>query len=259
MSSRSHLLVCASMLLSALSAHTPLSANPIAITHAVYIASEALTVEVGAEAAYIDGSFRFKSALKKGDFGEDSDIRITIPVWIPAKAPQGDTTVRSLLEVIELGESNKIEGPLASAWESAVGLKFTVAGRSIPIEVLRITDPMARKNRKYSPAARQHEGWILAFADVYFPPALLRGTPEIRIRYRQPLRKTKAGAEFLYLPEFGNLPKGATTTDLEKYAMKLQTKDGGTLAAGGVVIPSGHSARLPLAHHQPIKLLVTTP
>jgi hypothetical protein len=252
-----HVLCVAVTLLATVCAVTPAIANPIAITHDVYIASEALNVEVQAEAAYINGSFRFKSALKKGAFGENSDVSITIPVWIPAKASQGDTTVRRLLDVIKPGGYYQIEGPLVSAWESAVGLKFTIGRRPVPIRGLRITDPMARENRKYSPAAWLHEGWILAFADVDFSPTLLRGTPEIRIRYRQPLRKTKAGAEFLYLPEFHNLPEGTTTSDLERYAMKLQAGEGGPLTTGGIVIPSGHSARLPLAHHQPIKLMVT--
>ena len=259
MSSRSHLLLCALMILSALSVHAPLFANPIAITHAVYIASEALTVEVGAEAAYIDGSFRFKSALKKGDLGEDSEVAITVPVWIPAKASQADATVERLLEVIKSGDSYKLEGSVAASWESAVGLKFTIGGRPVPIYGLSISNPMARANRKYSPVAWQHEGWLLALARVGFRPELLRGSPEIRIRYRQPLRNTNSGAEFLYLPEFHHLPDGITTSNLEKYAMKLQAREGVSLSMGGVLIPTGHSARLPLSHHQPIKVLVTTP
>ncbi|RBP44440.1 hypothetical protein DES53_104260 [Roseimicrobium gellanilyticum] len=248
------------VLSAALSLRAPLTANPIAITHDVYIASEALHVKVDAEAAHIDGSFRFKSALKKGDFGEDSDVFISIPVWIPAKASQGDATVASLLKTLESADDHyKLEGPLRQAWSEAIGLKLTIGNRDVPIGNLRVSNPMSRSKRKYTSAAWRHEGWILSFADVGFSPALLRGSPEVHIRYRQPLRKTKAGAEFLYLPEFHDLPEGSTTKDLEKFAMKLQAQQGVSLAMGGVIIPAGHSARLPLSHQQPIKLLVTTP
>lgn len=257
---RPSLLLSAIMVLSAvLGWHAPLAANPVAITHQVYIASEELNVVVGADAAVIDGRFRFKSAVEKGGMGENADVSITVPVWIPAKASQGDATVGPFLKAMESGNYARLEGPMRQAWADAVGMTFTIGNREMPVRFLSISNPTSRSERKFTPVAEQHEGWLLASAQVEFPPALLRGSPEIRIRYRQPLRKTKAGAEFLYLPQFYHQPEGSTTKDLERFAMKLQAQQGVSLAMGGIIIPSGHSARLPLAHHQPIKLLVTTP
>ncbi|QIF03610.1 hypothetical protein [Roseimicrobium sp. ORNL1] len=255
---RPSLLLSALMVLSAvLGGHTPLAAN-IAPTHRVYISSEELEVTVGADAATIDGKFRFKPV--EGDLHESSSAGAGIPVWIPAKATQGDAGLVSLVKDLAPGDMHKLEGPLLKAWNETIGLKFIVGKQEVPVSVLRIFHPTSRFERKdTSKEWYQHEGWILAFAIVYCPPPLMHGSSEVRLRYRQPLRKTRAGAEFLYLPQFFHQPKGATTKDLDRFAMKLQAQQGVSLSMGGVVIPAGHSARLPLIDHQPIKVLVTTP
>ncbi|QIF03611.1 hypothetical protein [Roseimicrobium sp. ORNL1] len=254
---RPSLLLSAMMVLSAVfGGHTPLAAN-IAPTHKVYISSEELAVTVGADAATIDGQFRFKPA--ENDLHERSRAGAIIPVWIPVKATRGDTSLASLLKVQDDYSIHKLEGPLLDAWQETIGLKFIVGNREVPVNWLRIIRPTTRAERKDTPKEWQHEGWFLVLATIYCPPPLMHGSCEVRLRYRQPLRKTRAGAEFLYLPQFFHQPKGATTKDLDRFAMKLQAQQGVSLSMGGVVVPAGHSARLPLIDHQPIKVLVTTP
>jgi hypothetical protein len=243
------------MILSALSVHAPLAANS-GPTHKVYISSEELAVTVGADAATVDGQFQFKSARGAG---AKSSTFVAIPVWIPSKAVQGDTSLASILKRQDNNSFHKLEGPLLKAWEETIGLKFTVGDREVPVDMLRIVRPWLFTTSEGTPKAWLHDGWTLALAMIYCPAPLMQGSSEARLRYRQPLRKTRAGAEFLYLPQFYYQPQGATTTDLERFAMKLQAQQGVSLSIGGALLPAGHAATLPLIHHQPIKVLVTTP
>ena len=243
------------MILSTLSVHAPLSANS-GPTHKVYISSQELAVTVGTDAATVDGQFQFKSARGSG---AKSSTFVAIPVWIPIKAAQGNTSLASMVKVQDNNSFHKLEGPLLQAWEETIGLTFTVGNREVPVDMLRIVRPWSFTPSVGTPKAWLHEGWILALAMIYCPPPLMQGSSEARLHYRQPLRKTRAGAEFLYLPQFYYQPEGSTTTDLEKFAMKVQAQQGVSLSIGGVPLPAGQSATIPLIHHQPIKVLVTAP
>ncbi|QIF03609.1 hypothetical protein [Roseimicrobium sp. ORNL1] len=243
------------MILSVLSAHAPLAANS-APTHKVYISSEELAVTVGADAATVEGQFQFKSARGSG---AKSSTFVAIPVWIPFKAAQGNTSLVSMVKVQDNNSFHKLEGPLLKAWDETIGLKFTVGNQEVPVGMLRIVRPWSFTKSEGTPKAWLHDGWILALAMIYCPPPLMQGSSEARLRYRQPLRKTRGGAEFLYLPQFYYQPEGTTTTDLEKFAMKVQAQQGLSLSIGGALLPAGQSATLPLIHHQAIKVLVTAP
>jgi hypothetical protein len=235
------------------------AANPVIMTHPAYITSEELNVSLGADAALIDGRFRFQPDDKKGMPWEGTGVRVTIPIWIPAKSSQGDQTVAPLLDVISKGGLNQRDSAALNAWNSAIAFKFTIGNREVPVSEYSVYAPTTRYARKMIPDHWLHDGWIVVCVSVDFPPKLLRGSPEVRIRYRQPLRKTKAGSEFVYVPEFDDMPKNLNTKDLKQYAMILKPDTGVSAWLGSIPIPSGHSARLPLSHHQAIKVTVSVP
>lgn len=234
-------------------------ANPLMMTHPAYIASEELNVILTADAALIDGKFRFQPDNNKDTPGGRSPVRVMIPLWFPAKSSQVDQTTAPLLDAVARGDLHENPGRFRDAWKNATGFKFTIANREVSVSDFSVYAPTTRHARKSMPPYWQHDGWIVICASVYFSPEQLHGLPEVRIRYRQPLRKTKAGAEFLYVPEFHYMPEGANTANLQRYAMALKSDTGVSASLGSVPIPSGHSARLPLSHHQAIKVMVSVP
>lgn len=244
--------------LACISAIHHVGANPLVITHPAHITSEELKVVLDADAAVIDGAFRFQSTAQKGSPGEEADVRLMIPIWIPRKATQGDASVASMLDTFAKSSLNYVEGPVREVWNSAIAFKFTIGGREIPITTFSVFDPTSKHDRERLPDEFMHGDFLVICAWVDFPPKLLRGSPEVRLQYRQPLLKTKSGAEFLYVPVFQDTPKGFSTSDLKQYAMVLQSKTS-AVWLGDVKMSPGHSARLPLSHYQPIKVLVAAP
>jgi hypothetical protein len=238
--------------------HTPLVANPVVITHQVYIASEELTVNLTSDAALIDGKFHFISAAKKGSPGEDASVRLMVPIWIPRKASQGDATVATMLDTFSVSRLNLMEGRVREVWDSTIAFKLTIGGKEVPVERFSIFDPASKNDWERLPAPLLHKDFLVLCAWLDFSPKVLQGSPEVHITYRQPLRKVKAAAEFIYVPEFHHMPEEVTTADLKRYAMVLNSKTD-SVWFGDVKMQPGQTARLPLSHHQPIKLLVTSP
>lgn len=256
---RPSLLLSAMMVLSAaLGGHIPLAANPLVITHPAYIASEELTVTLTTDAAQIDGKFRFKSAAAKGSPEENASVRLMVPIWIPRKASQGDATVATMLDTFSLSSLNRMEGRTQEVWDSTIAFKLTISGKEIPVERFSIFDPASKNDWERLPAPLLHKDFLVLCAWLDFSPKLLQGSPEVHIKYRQPLRKGRSGSEFFYVPEFDDMPKEVTTADLKRYAMVLNSKTD-SVWLGDVKMLAGQTARLPLSHHQPIKVLVTPP
>lgn len=227
-------------------------ANPIVMTHPIFIASERLTVTMGADAAQIEGRFHFQSAAKPNDFGRDSDVRFEIPIWIPADAKHGDASISNFYKSFSTNQHNTLDETNRDAWNAAINLSFTVGKKTIPVSSFSTFDCSSKRAKMSIPDEWLRDGYSCILATVYFPSALLRRDPEVTITYRQPLRKTRNASEFYYVPDFDNLPEGIKTSSLDQYSMIMKNVAESRISLGTVLIPSGYSAILPLRHHEAI-------
>jgi len=79
----------------------------------------------------------------------------------------------------------------------------------------------------------------------------------LTITYRQPLLQAGGVGHFFYLPEFANLPKGASTADTNRYSITIAAKPGCSLVMSSgdqnLAIEAGQSVTLSPRHHQAIR------
>jgi hypothetical protein len=247
MSRRSSFLFCELLLATGLTLVASSMANPIPAPPLTYIAAEKLEVVAGVDAAEIKGVFQFRSDASKGSV---SDMGIEIPVWIPAKGQHGDATVRRFLNAYPSEGYYKFESVDRTVWDAAIGLRFRVGKKDVPLSWFRIFQPKVD-----SPWYRK--GWSCVVVMVYVPADLLaarifRGVPDCTITYRQPLLKGSGSSEFFYVPMFDHLPEGASTVSVKRYAAHLKNGAGSVLRFGSTSLGSGESLLLPLVHRQPI-------
>jgi hypothetical protein len=228
--------------------------NPLILTHPAYMSSERLAVKVRDDAAEIDGRFHFRSlaASLKQHPGVGSEVGLSVSIWVPRDPKEADTATAALLRQCEDDSHDLLNDENRALWDAAIGLKITVGRRPVKIERFSIGKPdwLGRRAPPRDPWSRK--GFCCITVTAYFPPAWLAGDPEIRVQYRQGLRRTGHRSEFHYVPEFWQMPKDRTTRDLSQYAMHLSNGSSQNGSLGSASVPAGYSLVLPLAHHQPI-------
>lgn len=220
------------------------------------MSAERLEVKMVEGAAEIDGRFHFRSLAVKGHMGESSDVGFAVPIWVPSEAKYADARTAALLRTCSVSELNWLKGEKQAAWDDAVGLKINVGKHALKIDAYAVWDPRGDKNKPYVENAWLRKGYYCLLVRVHFRPEWLAGNPEIRVRYRQGLRLTRAGGEFHYVPTFEPMPPTQTTQDLDRYAMHVLNTTAWPISLGTVSLPSGSRAVLPLAHHVPVELVV---
>lgn len=228
--------------------------NPIIITHPCYMSSEHLEVKLLGDVAEIDGRFHFRSTAKKNDPSAAASVYFQVPIWVPCDPGHADDATAALLRSCAVSSLNWLNDDNRAAWDSAVGLKITVGKRPLKIDTFAVFDPRSKEDQKRLPAEWLRKGFYCITARVDFQPEWLSSNPEIRVQYRQGLRRTSDGCEFYYVPEFWQMPADQTTRDLNKYAMHLWNGSGTGATLGTVRLPVGYSAILPLSHHEPVTI-----
>lgn len=226
--------------------------NPLIETHPAYISSEKLNVTLHSEFAEIDGRFHFRSTAKKNDPAAEAHVHFTVLIWVPSDPKQADDITGSLLRSFLVDKLNWLKDDNRAAWDAAVGLKVSVGERPLEIETYGVLNPRSKGDREMVPRPWIRDGYYLITARVDFQPDWLAENPEIRVQYRQGLRRYSSGKEFHYVPVFLHLPKDQTTEDLSRYAMHLVNSANMPASLGTSKIPTGYSAILPLAHHEAI-------
>jgi hypothetical protein len=228
------------------------------MTHPAYMSSERLEVKVIGDAAEIDGRFHFRSTATKGNPSATANVYFEVPIWVPCDPKDADAATVALLHSCSVSSLNWLKDDNRAAWDSAIGLKITVGKRVLKIDTFAVFDPRSKEDRKRLPDQWFRKGFYCITASVDFQPDWLAADPEIRVQYRQGLRRTSNGKEFHYVPVFWHLPIDRTTCDLSQYAMHFLNGSDLTATLGTVRVPAGYSLILPLAHHEPITIALKT-
>ena len=230
------------------------SGNPIILTHPAYMSSERLEVKLLGDSAEVDGKFHFRSTAKKGEPSATASVYFEVPIWVPCDPKQADAATAELLRSCSVSSLNSLQDNNRAAWDAAIGLRINVGKRPLKIETFSVFDPREKEDQKRLPTEWFRKGYYCITARVEFQPAWLTGDPEIRVQYRQGLCRTSGGSEFHYVPVFWQMPKERTTQDLSQYGMHLLNRSGRKASLGTVILPTGYSSVLPLAHHEPITI-----
>ena len=230
--------------------------NPLIMTHPAYMSSERLEVKLLGDVAEIDGRFHFHSTARPGDPSATANVYFEVPIWVPCDPKNADAATAALLHSCTVSSLNSLTDDNRAAWDSAIGLKITVGKRPLTVDTFAVFDPRSKQDRNRLSAEWFRKGFYCITARVDFQPLWLAADPEIRVQYRQGLRRTSAGSEFHYVPVFWQMPKDQTTRDLSQYAMHFLNASGMTATLGTAAIPAGYSSVLPLAHHEPISIIL---
>lgn len=228
------------------------SANPLIATHPVYMSAERLDVKLLRDSAEMDGRFHFRSTATQGDPGVKANVVLSVPIWVPRDLSEADSATASLLLAAKVSSNNELKDNLQAAWASAIGLRIYVGEQPLKITDFSLFDPRSKLDQKRLPPEWFHQDYYCILVKAEFQPELLAADPEIRVLYRQGLRRTSAGPEFHYLPMFRNMPKDHTTRELQRYCMYLVNDSGLAAKLGAATVRDGYSLILPLAHYEPI-------
>lgn len=233
------------------------AANPVFITHPVYIAGERLSVALTPEFATVEGHFRLRSTARKGTMEGGADVSMKLPLWIPRQAKAMPAACAGFFHSFHPHEVYNGDALRSPVWTDCLRLSVSAGRRDIPVSMAMLHDSGGRKSRRYLHPAWLPEGYACVLLTLDFTPSTVGGITDLIIRYRQPLRQGKGYSEFYYLPVFSGLPARVDTNDREKYSLELSTGQGARVDFGGLKIRPGQTASLPLSHEQPFTARVT--
>ena len=228
-----------------------LCANPLVPMHPVFIASESLVVTVGPTAARIEGNFHFRSSPAIPQVLRDGDVYLDVPIWIPSRKSGGDETMHAFYQTFT-SQNSTITPANQRVFDDAFDFQLTIGNKPQAINGFALSDTSNRKMRSQYRSTWLRDGYEIVYVFITFRPEVLKNDPEFRISYRQPLRLTRSGGEFFYVPNFEHMPAGRDTLDLAKYSMRLSAKNSNGLSFGTLRIRPGASSILPLFHDEPI-------
>ena len=233
-------------------------ANPLVLSHPVYISSERLTVTVDRSEARFEGKFTFRSALgpNADEKLRKSPISLQVPIWFPAKAVDGDETTRSFWITFQKDRLNWLNAENRLILDRAIGLRVLVDAEEIPYRTFAVFETGPGQDR--IPREWQQPGLSCVLFSLDLPSNRLQSDPKFTITYRQPLLAKGTVAEFFYLPLFWHLPQGTETDDQERYSFRLQAKPDCLIRIQNSDAPVRpmRSVALPLSHNVAIRATV---
>lgn len=239
-------------------ATSEVSANPLVMSHPVYISSERMTVTVDRLAARFEGRFTFRSALGQNAREEirKEPMLLQVPIWFPANAVDGDETTRAFWMTFKRDRLNWVNAENRLILDRAIGLRVLVGAEEIPYRTFAVFETSPEQDR--IPREWQQPGLSCVLFSLDIPSNRLQSDPKVTITYRQPLLAKGDVAEFFYLPLFWHLPQGTGTDDQERYSFCLQARPKCLIriqTSDGQVRPT-RSVALPLSHNVPIRATV---
>jgi len=234
-------------------------ANPIAIGHPAYIASESLVVKIGSDSTHIEGFFEFQSLSNARNHLAEANLELSLPIWIPNDPKKTDPATAKLLGRIKAGTTLGADIVREAYWTDAIDATLTADNRAVPIASLAVLPDKRSKGEYPPPAYMIPAGYHCLNVIFSIPPPKPGAKVLITIRYKQPLLSTRKGREFYYVPVFDMLPNGSDTKDLERYSMTLQNASTGKLAFSGYTVLPGFQSKLPLVDGNAIRINLVNP
>lgn len=228
-----------------------LYANPLIPMHPVFISSERLVVSVGPTASRIQGTFHFRSSPDIPEAHLDGDVYLEVPIWVPSRKSGGDETIKAFHRTFT-SRNTQITPANKKVFDDAFDFQVNIGKLHHAINGFALSDTSNRKMRHQYPPAWLRDGYEIVYVFITFRPEKLENDPEFRISYRQPLRLTRSGGEFFYVPNFENMPTSRNTLELDKYSMRVSANNSNGLSFGTLRLLPGASSVLPLFHHEPI-------
>jgi hypothetical protein len=237
-------------------------ANPIALalaaTDRVYMSSERLTVGISPECAEFRGLFTFQYRQDVPAPGSPSFVMLEIPIWFPETHPT-DPSVASFWKVFPRDKVTEVTPQTSAVFDRAVGLRASLGDQTLPVGQFSTLTHTNNKQRWADPAWQQEAGFCCLVFRFYLKDDSILTQKPLTISYRQPLLHSDGVARFFYLPDFQNLPKGASTANTDRYAITIAARPGCSVSVTDGKkesrVKTGHSVTLSPRHHQAIRAI----
>ena len=239
--------------------------NPIALAlpaeDRIYMASEHLTANIAPDVAEFSGTFTFRYRQDIPSPEQKSFVMLEIPIWFPEANPR-DPSVTEFWKTFRRDDGTELTPQKRVAFEKAVGLRVALGGEPLPVKQFS-TLTSTNSRQVWAPREWQQEaGFCCLVFSFYFTDDSVLTRKPLTISYRQPLDQADGAGRFFYLPVFKNLPKGASTTDTNRYSVTIVAQPGCSLAvtSGDTKsrVESGYRIMLSPRHHQAIRATATT-
>ena len=233
---------------------------PLDATDRIYMSSEHLTASISPDVAELRGTFTFQNRHDVPAPGQRCYVMLEIPIWFPETQPK-DPSVAGFWKVFPKDKVTNVATSTRAAFEKAVGLRVSLGGESLPVDVFS-TLTSTNSRQRWAPREWQQEAGLccLVFRFSFIDDSDLAKKP-LAISYRQPLLQANGVGHFFYLPEFQNLPKGTSTTNTNLYSITIVAQPGCSLVVTrgkqNSAVEAGHSLTLSPRHHQAIKATAT--
>jgi len=231
------------------------SANPVVISHRVYIASEKLNVTISQREAKVSGSFLLASVANQDQLEHRSNVRVQVSIWFPSSESAVDEKTKLFWRTFRPDVLNYLNEKNRPVLDEVIGLRVSIGKEPVKCETFSVFTTDGPSSDRLSKESH-HDGFCCLVFHFEFGPALLKRSQSLSISYQQPLLSEGVAGRFVYVPFFHNLPKGATTVDIKKYSLTLKASPGTVVTISDSkqtkVLPD-QSTELPLAHQVPIR------
>lgn len=233
------------------------AANPIVISHRVYIAAETLDVTISQSEAKVAGTFLLASVANQDQLAKKSDVLLQIPIWFPSPDLAVHKNAKAFWATFKTDRLNYLNDENRRVLDDVIGLQLTIGKERIECKTFSVFTTDGPSSERL-PKEWHHAGFCCLLFHFEFSPDLLKRSHSLSIGYRQPLLSEGHTSRFVYVPFFHNLPSGSSTDDIAKYSITVTASPDTVVTLSDrketKVLPS-RNVKLPLSHQVAIRAI----